>query len=394
MNWDLISVMIFYGLLLLLFFRFRDKFVNQGLIVLYKSKIGLKLMDRIAKKFPRFLSVIAFIGVVVCLVGMVFVLYFLIKETLNLILVPGTAPALTPIIPGIEVASGFPVLSFWHWIITIFAVALLHEFSHGVIARLFNVQIKSSGFAFLGPLLAAFVEPEEEQLEKKSVMRQLKVFCAGPFSNLLFGVIVLLFLFLVFVPLTSNFYTTEGIIVSGVMEGYPINQSGIEPPFIVTSVNGEDVLSFKGFTSAVSDVKPNETVLLGTNKGEYEIVTAASPENSTQAFFGITSLEEYKVYNNEILGEVIEWIELLLLWLFLISVGVAMFNVLPIGPVDGGRMFYAVMLGIFKKESVAKKLMIVVTIFCIALIVINMIPWISKLLLFIWHLILILFSFF
>ena len=48
MNWDLLSVLIFYFLLLVVYYRFKDKFENQGFLVLYKTKLGLKLMDKIS----------------------------------------------------------------------------------------------------------------------------------------------------------------------------------------------------------------------------------------------------------------------------------------------------------------------------------------------------------
>ena len=41
-------------------------------------------------------------------------------------------------------------------------VAIPHEFAHGIFARLNNLRVKSSGFALFGPILAAFVEPDEK----------------------------------------------------------------------------------------------------------------------------------------------------------------------------------------------------------------------------------------
>ena len=37
------------------------------------------------------------------------------------------------------------------------------------------------------------------------------------------------------------------------------------------------------------------------------------------------------------------------------NLGVGLFNLLPLGIVDGGKMFYLVSLGFFKKEEIAKK---------------------------------------
>src|SRR3989344_3695086 len=206
MNIDLISALIFYALLVLFFLVKRKKFDVQGKIfVLYKTKIGLNLMDRLAKKIPRLLKVVSFIGIIVGFLGMIVILGFLVYGTYQLFTVPDAKPVLAPVFPGIHI-PGAPVLSFWHWIIALFVVAGIHEFSHGVISRVYGIDIKSSGFAFLGPILAAFVEPDEETLKKKKRIQQLSVFAAGPFSNILLGVVLLFLVPLVFNPLINNYF--------------------------------------------------------------------------------------------------------------------------------------------------------------------------------------------
>ena len=63
-------------------------------------------------------------------------------------------------------AKGVFYVPFFYWIISIFVIAVVHEFSHGLIARANNIKVKSSGFAFLALLVpiipAAFVEPDEK----------------------------------------------------------------------------------------------------------------------------------------------------------------------------------------------------------------------------------------
>ncbi|MDP3728090.1 MAG: site-2 protease family protein [bacterium] len=351
---------------------------------MYKTQLGIKLMDRMSKRAPRFWKFLSVCGVFVGFLGMGFLLYFLSKETLKLILVAGTEPALAPVLPGIAIA-GAPALSFWHWILAIFVAAVIHEFAHGLIARLHNIPIKSSGFAFLGPLLAAFVEPDEKVLEKKSMMQQLAVFAAGPFSNILLGAFVLLLLIFVVAPAFGVIYQGDGIIVHQVMDDYPMNASGIAVPFTILAVNGEETLDTEQFVVAVQAIEPGDEVTFTTDKGEYLVVPVSHPDNASAAFFGVAGLEQKMVLKEgysslEVFTGFFDWIKLLILWVFLISVGVGLFNLLPLGPVDGGRMFYALVLGITKKEAFAKKALIAASIFCLALIVINMIPWLNKLL--------------
>ncbi len=387
-NWDFVTLVIFFVILLAIYFRYKDKFVTQGIIVMYKTKWGLGLMDRLAKPYPRLLTFISSIGVFIGFLGMGYLLYFLIVATWQLIFIAGTEPVLAPVLPGVQIA-GAPHLSFWHWIIAIFIAAGIHEFSHGVIARLHKVPIHSSGFAFFGPLPAAFVEPDEKILSKKSLFQQMAVFAAGPFSNILLGLFLFLVLFFLIAPLSNEIYQESGLVVTQTLEGYPVNLSGLEAPFTIYTVNGIDTLDDASFVNVTQDLQPGDTVTLGTDKGDYTLTLVGNPENSSKAFFGVsgfqqdTSLKEEYSYLHSFTG-IFDWIKLLLVWVFLISVGVGLFNLLPLGPVDGGRMFYALMLVITKKESLAKNILLVSSLFCLALILINMLPWLEKLFSWIW----------
>ncbi len=385
-NWDMISLFIFFLLLMLIYFRFKEKFTTQGIFVMYKTQLGIKLMDKLAKPYPRVLKYLSNVGVFLCFLGMGFIVYFLVKETWKLIYIAGTQPALVPVLPGIEIA-GAPALSFWHWIIAIFIAAAIHEFSHGLIARLHNIPVKSSGFAFLGPLLAAFVEPDEKVLEKKKPMQQLGVFAAGPFSNILLGGFILILLLFVIAPIIGTIYEGDGIIVNQMMDDYPMNSSGVSVPFTILALNGQESLDTEQFSTLLSIVSPGDTVTLTTDQGDYVVTLANNPTNESAPFFGIAGLEQKVVVKEEYsylspFTPIIDWFKLLTLWVFLISVGVGLFNLLPLGPVDGGRMFYTGILAVTKNEKFSKNALIVTTIFCLSLILINMLPWLNKL--FLW----------
>jgi len=382
-NWDILSILVFYVIILFLYFRYKNRFQTQGILLLYRTKLGLRLMDTIALKFPRFVTFLAYAGVFVGFTGMVFILYTLVIETWKLIFVPGTAPALAPLLPGVQIA-GAPTLSFWHWILAIFVVAVIHEFSHGVVARLFHVPIKSSGVAFFGPILGAFVEPEETELEKISIWKQISVFAAGPFSNMLSGALVLLVITLIFVPLVSQLYQANGITVTAVVDGYPMNQTGIDVPFTISGVNGNQTLAFVSFLDTLSAAAPGETMLLETNKGNYSVTPVANPDDPTKAFLGVSGLEQEVVLKEQFaslepLRPVLDWLQLFLIWLFLIHIGIGLFNLLPLGPLDGGRMFYAVAFAIVKDTKKAKRALMLSTTLCLVLIIINFLPWLNKL---------------
>ncbi|MBL7147478.1 MAG: site-2 protease family protein [Nanoarchaeota archaeon] len=418
MNFDLILAVIFYLLILLFYLKNKKKFDVQGKIfLLYKTKLGLKLMDKIASKpsknSKRFglislvlsviililfksvlifillfilaiilikpLRLIGFMGIIIGFLGMFFIFYYLIHATYKLIFVPEAIPALAPVLPGIEIIPGLPVLGFWHWIITILIVAAIHEFSHGIFARLYKIKIKSSGFAFLGPILAAFVEPDEKQLKKKPKKQQLAVFSAGPFSNLILGFLLFLFIPLIFSPIGSFISEPDGLVIQNIQINSSAYHAGVQSGTKIIGINNISTLNSISFFNEFQ--KHNNSFILNTDKGEFLI----KPDGEHK--LGVTLTEHLipKHGTSQFILSMYLWIITLLKWLFMITIGIGLFNLLPLGPVDGGRMFYVTLLIFTKDEKKAKNIWSYVGFTCLALIVINLLPFIFKLLNFIFQ---------
>jgi len=388
MNFDLLSLIFFYALLYLFYLRHKDKFVVHGkLLFMYRTKLGLKLMDSFAKKYPRIVKVLGFIGIVVGFAGMGFIFIYLIKETISFLITTDAIAPLAPILPGVKI-PGIPTLSFWHWVVSILIVASIHEFSHGLLSRLHKIKIKSSGFAFLGPMLMAFVEPDEKQLKKASPYKQLSVFAAGPFSNILTGMVFLGLLTFVLLPSYSSFYEVGGVNVTNLSTGFPIAEAGFEAPFIISEINGIKINSVGILVNLTNDISPGDKVALKTSNGDIEVIADKAPANETKGVLGIDKFDLIAKVKDEKQWvkpfiPAIKWFDMLIAWLFMISIGVALFNLLPLGPVDGGRMFFVAMLWIFKSEKKAKLVWRIFSGACLLLIFVNLLPWIIKLLAFI-----------
>src|SRR3989344_4395681 len=387
MNWDLILLVIFYLILFTIFRIFRNKFELQwGIFALYRTKIGLDLMDKIAKKFPRTLNALSYVSVTIGFIGMAITLVFLVIGALSF-LSPVPQPQVAPVLPGVSIA-GLPKLSFWHWIISILIAATIHEFMHGVYSRLNNVKIKSSGFAFLGPILAAFVEPDEKILNKKGTKAQLSVLSAGPFSNIVLGILILFSMLIVLEPLGHLVVGVQGAEIGTINETFPIITTGIKSGDIITEIDYVKIDDANKFKLALADNKPGDVIKVKTLDKEYDIKLGENPSNKTQPYLGIT-LNKLQFGPKESLGSNFKWLAdlylwfyLLVFWLFNINLGIGMFNLLPLGPVDGGRMFYSAALHFTNKDR-AMKLLKIATITVLFLILINMLPFILKLIKFI-----------
>jgi len=382
-NWDLWLLVIFYVFLLIIFKIYRSKFeVQWHIFALYKTKLGLKLMDKIAKKFPGLLYVLGYFGIVVSFMGMIVTFGFIVWGAYRLVFVPAAEAALAPVLPGIQISEQLPILSFWHWILAILIVAVVHEFSHGIYARLRGIRIKSSGWAFLGPILAAFVEPDEKQLSKRRTRDQLLVFSAGPFSNILLGIFIFLIMAIVFVPLQSSMVNVNGIIIADVNSSLPISESGLMSGHILQEIDGVGVNDAKVLTNVLETKNPGDTVDVVANGTIYSVLLAEHPKDSSKAFLGISFSSYDTVIKNPSLGwlhKVLIWFNMLLFWTFNISIGVGLFNLLPLGPIDGGRMFYAAVFKITKNKKKAMRWLSFVSTLVLFLIIINLMPFIIRL---------------
>ena len=375
MNFDLIFALIFYGLLVLFYIKNKKKFSKEGLLLLYRTKLGLLLMDKLAKKYPKLLNFLGYFSVFIGFIGMLSIFYILIKGTYGLIFVPDSAPVLAPVLPGISI-PGLPVLSFWHWIIAIFFVAVIHEFAHGVYARLYNIKIKSSGFAFLGPILAAFVEPDEKIMKKASNKKQLTIISAGPFINIVLGFLFLLFFIFIFLPLQSNLFVVDGVNIVNVEQNSPAALSGLTSGTLITQINNEEVLDQGRLVTVIQDSN-GESVNFITDKGEFEV----KPEFKNDKYYvGVSVTNNVVVKSNipEFILPLVKWFNMLIYWLWVISLGIGLFNLLPLGPIDGGRMFYVAMLSFFNDRK-AMQIFKVVSFISLTLIVINLLPYLLKL---------------
>src|SRR3989344_7415809 len=382
MNVDLLLAIIFYLFLLTFYFFNKEKCEVKGRILfIYRTQLGIKLMDKIAKKFKFVLKPLSYVSTVVGFLGMAFIFYILIKGTFSLIFVPNAQPALAPVLPGIKI-EGLPTLGFWHWIISIFVVAVIHEFSHGVFARLFNLKVKNSGFLFFGPVLGAFVEPDEKKLEKITKRKQLAIISAGPFSNIFLALVIFLIISLVSLPIEQRLLDFDGLHVNKLVPNYPAEKANIPVPFEIKSINGEEINNVSQFIAITEVIRPNQKISLGTDKGNFDIITAENPDNNSKGFIGVTDFNiksKLKDGINKNLGNFMLWVLRLIFWLFIVNLGVGLFNLLPLGPIDGGRMFFILSSIIFKEEEKAKKFWGSVSYILLIVIFINLLPYILKL---------------
>jgi len=347
-----ILAIVFVIVLTLFLYLKRDKLVIQKILypifyfIMYRTKFGLKLMDKIAGRFGRAIRFVAIFGVIIGFVGMAFISYELISATITLFTTPEAPASIKPVLPF--QAKGVFFVPFLYWITSIFVIAIIHEFSHGVVARAFKIPVRSSGFAFFGIILpiipAAFVEPDEKKLSRHPAREQLAVFAAGPFSNILTaGILFLLVLFIVN-PFAETLLHLTGVKATAITENGPAQSAGMQAGELITAINGQQITNVQNFTNTLAQLKPRTKITITTNATTRTITLTSHPKDAAKAYIGLSVSQgtEIKQSFKQTYGEktaaLIIWAFGLIYWLLLLNLGIGMFNLLPIGPVDGGRM--------------------------------------------------------
>lgn len=383
MSVDAIAAIVFI-VALALFLILKRKQVNvQGVfpvlfIVMYRSAFGLKSMRSFARRHPGLLRVLGWAGVIVGFTGMIFICAQLVYATFGLIF-DGAPPSVQPVLPFS--AKGVFYVPFLYWVISIFLLALVHEFAHGIMSNLYKVKVKSSGFAFLCLFLpvipAAFVEPEEVELKKKSFSKQLAVFAAGPFANILFALLMIGVVFS-FAPTVDAAFNNAGVEIVRITEDSPADLSGLEQGEVITAIGDNSVPEFSDFQTALRNASPDSEMLVTTSERAVMVNLSAHPKNSSWAYLGVVA-RQHTIPDDKFVEEwgvhipyVVKWFSGLFFWLFMLNLGIGLFNLLPIGPVDGGRMFQLVCLKFFKNEKTALKVWAKTSMFFILLILFNL----------------------
>lgn len=309
---------------------------------LYRSKAGIRTMERLAKKYHRFwlkatpwIIALGFIGMTIVTVDL--------ARSLISVLVQSNTPSVGVVLPF--KAKGVFYVPFFYWIISLFIIVVLHEGMHGVMARVYNLPVKNSGLMILGALVplipGAFVEPDEKKLLKASPKKQLAVYAAGPAINIITGLLFLGLFVGVVSPFADTFYAHDGVVVTELMDGNPpAEQAGITPGEKITQINGHAITGREDFSTALEGAQPGDNVNIVSSTAVYDITLGTNPETNT-ALLGVwvdnpLNAPTWATY-------VALWFKDLLFWLALLSLGVGLFNLVPLGPIDGGRMFLTAM---------------------------------------------------
>jgi len=381
MNFELISVLLFLGVLAILIYRDRKNIEFKSGIIMRRSNAGKDFIYKFSEKYEKTLRIIGNIGIVVAAIATFFAMFILMQSTYKLITKPseatGSLKLVLPSVSGVKLPGFILGVPFWYWIIAVFLVVSIHEPMHALMARIEKVRIKSFGLILLIILPGAFVDPDEKQLKKLSIVKKLRVYAAGSFGNLLLAGVVFLLL------IGYNFALSKLLTPVGIAFEKTIPNSGAALANMtgrITAINSVEVRDFDDLGKAMSTVKPNDIIVVNTTTRQYVIRTVADPDNSTRPLIGIENsyvvfaysgfLSKFGTVSNTVLS-IIMWISGLFSWVFLLSLGVGIFNLFPLKPLDGGLILEEVSNHFFKRKK-SKIITRVVSTLVLILILFNL----------------------
>lgn len=367
MSVDTIALLVLLAALGLLYVIKRKNFKTQRFLIFYfstyRTKLGMKLMNALGKPW---LKKLGWPMIITCFLGMALMIEELIRGIIKLF--SGSAGMTVGVVLPVQ-AKGVFYVPFFYWILAITFIMVVHELAHGVIARAHKTKIKSTGFAFLGALIpiipGAFVEIDEKHLTKKSLFAQLSIFSAGPFTNMVFGALFLAVLGLVFAPITNALYEPAGVKITKVSEESPAAFSGFAQGEIIKEINGQQVRTTKDFDKAFTGVSTGTQVNILTDKATHVAVYNEKLGVTVQQHAVLSKTAE-RAYG-KFLPAFLLWLSGLVYWLFLLNLGVGLFNLVPLGPIDGGRMLHTVLCAFLHKKH-AQRVWHAVSAFMLAII--------------------------
>ena len=344
MDLEIISMLAFFTLVGVLLWRDRKKIEFNYGIIIRRMYSGRRALDNMIKKHKRFFRIFGNIAVIVsiitaCVGTGLLVVFPVVFKTKSFALVLPTVS--TYRYPG-------PIISIpiWYWLIAVFIIMASHETMHAIMSRLAGISIKNYGLIFLLVLpIGAFVDPDMKKIAKLKLMEKLRIYAAGSFGNFITGAVIMV---LIFSSMWVEAQVVEdvGIKFENTVAGTPAEAVGLSG--IIYEIDGIEIKNQADLQTVLSEIKPGDTINILTTDGEFELTTIESPYASNTSYLGIENSRDVYKYRigpsagnyvaDSSIGYMIVWYNLLF-WIFVLSVGVAIVNLLPMKPLDGGYIF-------------------------------------------------------
>ncbi len=326
----------------------------EGPAIMIKTTALNPYISAIGRKYRRLWSIYGIISIIAGLVLAAYGVYVLhVNAWLLLRGAAGAAPT-HPVIPGVTVSfEALPYVAF-----ACFLALVPHELTHGFLVAAEKIKIRTSGVLLFLFIPGGFVEPDEDELEKAPPLSQFKIYASGTFTNFLTALMVAVISLAVLVP--------SGVIVRGTLPGTPASKA-LREGDVVIALNGTEIRSLIDLTRYLSTTRPNDTIKVTVlREGRMINITVkliAHPYNSTRGFIGAYFADYFSADPQGTLLKLF-W------WSYVVTISVAVINIMPIYPLDGGRILF-VLLKKYVDEDLAKNITYAITLYLVLVLFVN-----------------------
>jgi membrane-associated protease RseP (regulator of RpoE activity) len=389
--------------------------VKALVLILIHTPFGLEFFDKVAKwriakfyaRFNTYLMPAITALAIFLIIGSLMVMFADAQAREG---VRGVGPAANLLIPGFN-----PYLPITYGLAALVITIIIHEAGHGIVARVHNIRVDSTGIVlFLGIPVGAFVNIEREELNRATLKQKSAVLTAGPLNNMILAGACLLGMYLVMstlTPLPPDPNDAQfGVMVISVNGGSLAETLGIEANSVIQYVAGQQIMSLDDLSQSLRANLGNTIEITWLNKAgdtivrEVTLPAAVEPGRGTlgvsvtvlardpqvvldtyknqfsqnplaillpptfqQGFVPFSDLMAPK-YTSSVFGDNFAPIANMLFWLWFINFNVGIFNALPLGPLDGGQLYGAVIENKAKSKALAKNANMVMTLVMAAIV--------------------------
>jgi membrane-associated protease RseP (regulator of RpoE activity) len=393
-------------------------------LILIHTPYGLKFFDKVAKwpgaklyaDFNTYLMPAITALAIFLIVGSLMVMFSNAAAREG---VRGVGFQANLLIPGIN-----PYLPITYGWAALVITIIIHEAGHGIVARVYNIRVDSTGVVlFLGIPIGAFVNIERDELGKATLKQKSAVLTAGPLNNMILAGLSLFALFFLvssLTPLPPDPNSPQfGVMVVNVNPGSLAESVGMTSGSVIQSVGGQQVKTLddlglllrhpdnlgqtvditwvtadgqtvtkpvqlpaapepnRGILGVgVTPLSPDPQAVLDRYQGAFSTNPLALllPPTMQQGAVPYSDLMGPK-YTSSIFGSSDYFMPVanLFFWLWFINFNVGIFNALPIGPLDGGQLYGAMIENKAKSKILARNASMMLTLIMTAVVVASLV---------------------
>lgn len=383
-------------------------------LILIHTPFGLDFFDRVARwpgaktwaRFNTYLMPIITALAIFLIVGSLAILVANADARQN---VGNIEPTANLLIPGLN-----PYLPITYGWIALIVTIIIHEAGHGIIARIYNVRVDSTGLVlFLGLPIGAFVNIERDELNKVTLKKKSAILTAGPLNNMILAILSLAALYFVITtlsPLPPDPNSPQfGIAIVSISPDSLAESIGMTAGSIIQTVDGQEIREINSLGDVLRSNLGNTIEITWFDSDNQLISRQATLPNAVEPGQGILGvqvtpllpdsgavLDRYRgafstnpiaillpptmqqgaVPYSELMAPRYEstlgpaWVLAanMLFWLWFVNFNVGIFNALPIGPLDGGQLYGSLIEKKARSAALAKNAANMLTAIMVAVV--------------------------